>query len=35
VTHIGTVSAATGLRVLDAQGQPLRKLPASFDHFAG
>lgn len=35
VTHIGTVSAATGLRVLDAQGKPLRKLPASFDHFAG
>ena len=35
VTHIGTVSKATGLRVHDAQGQPLQTLPASFDHFAG
>jgi thiamine-monophosphate kinase len=35
VTRIGTVSAATGLRVQGAQGQVLHALPASFDHFAG
>ena len=34
VTHIGTVSATTGLRVHDAQGRPLARMPASFDHFA-
>jgi thiamine-monophosphate kinase len=33
VTRIGTIKAAPGLAVLDASGQPLRELPAGFDHF--
>jgi thiamine-monophosphate kinase len=33
VTHIGTIEAAPGLAVQDASGQPLRELPAGFDHF--
>lgn len=34
VTRIGTITAAPGLRLLDAQGQAPRPLPPSFDHFA-
>lgn len=34
VTRIGTITATPGLRLLDAQGQALRQLPPSFDHFA-
>jgi thiamine-monophosphate kinase len=33
VTRIGAIDAAPGLAVLDASGQPLRELPAGFDHF--
>ena len=33
VTRIGTVSAEPGLRLLDAQGQPVEHRYASFDHF--
>lgn len=34
VTRIGQVEAAPGLRLLDAQGQPVENRFASFDHFA-
>lgn len=34
VTRIGRVDAAPGLRLLDAQGLPLLRQFASFDHFA-
>ena len=33
VTRIGTVSAEPGLRLVDAQGQPVAHRYASFDHF--
>ncbi|MDP3228620.1 MAG: thiamine-phosphate kinase [Acidovorax sp.] len=33
VTRIGTVSAEPGLRLVDAQGQPVQHRYASFDHF--
>ncbi|QYJ20839.1 thiamine-phosphate kinase [Achromobacter sp. ES-001] len=33
VTRVGHTLAQPGLRVLDAQGQPLADLPAGFDHF--
>lgn len=33
VTRIGHTSAATGLRLWNAHGQPVSHLPASFDHF--
>jgi thiamine-monophosphate kinase len=33
VTRIGTVDAEPGLRLVDAQGQPLRRHLAGFDHF--
>jgi len=33
VTRIGTITAASGLTVLDAQGQALPCLPRGFDHF--
>ena len=35
VTRIGRIDAELGLRLLDAQGQPLPQRYASFDHFAG
>ena len=34
VTRIGVVEAAPGLRLIDAQGQPVAQRYASFDHFA-
>jgi thiamine-monophosphate kinase len=34
VTRVGRVEAAPGLRVVDAQGQPVNVRAASFDHFA-
>lgn len=34
VTRIGRIEAQPGLRVLDAQGQPLAQRFAGFDHFA-
>jgi thiamine-monophosphate kinase len=34
VTRIGTITAAPGLRLLDAQGQPRAGRFAGFDHFA-
>jgi thiamine-monophosphate kinase len=34
VTRIGTVTAARGLQLVDAQGNPLPNTFASFDHFA-
>lgn len=34
VTRIGQIDAAPGLRLLDAQGQPLPNTYRSFDHFA-
>jgi thiamine-monophosphate kinase len=34
VTRVGTVDAAPGLRITDAQGQPLQLNLQSFDHFA-
>ena len=34
VTRIGLVQARPGLRLVDAQGQPVRQRYASFDHFA-
>ncbi len=34
VTRIGQVEAAAGLRLFDAQGQPLHRQDTSFDHFA-
>jgi thiamine-monophosphate kinase len=33
VTRIGRIEAEPGLRVVDAQGQPLQRRFASFDHF--
>lgn len=33
VTRVGHTLAQPGLRLLDAQGQPLADLPAGFDHF--
>jgi hypothetical protein len=33
LTHIGHVTAGTGLVVRDERGVPLAKLPRSFDHF--
>lgn len=33
VTRIGTVLAEPGLRLVDAQGQPVEHRYASFDHF--
>ena len=34
VTRIGRITAETGLRVLDPQGQPINRRFASFDHFS-
>jgi len=34
VTRIGRIEAASGVRMLDAAGQPLARQFASFDHFA-
>ena len=34
VTRIGRIAAEPGLRLLDAQGQPITRRFASFDHFA-
>jgi thiamine-monophosphate kinase len=34
VTRIGRIDAQPGLRVVDAQGQPLKNAFRSFDHFA-
>ena len=34
VTRIGRIEAASGVRLLDAAGQPLARQFASFDHFA-
>ena len=34
ITRIGRIDAATGLRLIDAQGQPVANRFASFDHFA-
>lgn len=34
VTRIGQIDAACGLRLVDAQGQPVPNTYASFDHFA-
>jgi len=34
VTRIGCIEAAPGLRLVDAQGQPVAQRYASFDHFA-
>jgi thiamine-monophosphate kinase len=34
VTRIGTISASTGLQLLDAQGLPLNRRFVSFDHFS-
>ncbi len=34
VTRIGTIEATPGLRLVDANGQPLNARYASFDHFA-
>ena len=34
VTRIGQIETASGLRLHDAQGQPLARRHASFDHFA-
>ena len=34
VTRIGQIEAAPGLRLLDAEGQPLARRFGSFDHFA-
>ena len=34
VTRIGRIEAEPGMRLLDAQGQPLERSFASFDHFA-
>jgi thiamine-monophosphate kinase len=34
VTRIGRITADTGLRLLDPQGQPITRRFASFDHFA-
>lgn len=34
VTRIGSIEAEPGLRLVDAQGQPVERAYASFDHFA-
>ena len=34
VTRIGRITAGSGLRVLDPQGQPINRRFASFDHFS-
>jgi thiamine-monophosphate kinase len=34
VTRIGRITAESGLRVLDPQGQPINRRFASFDHFS-
>jgi thiamine-monophosphate kinase len=34
VTRLGRIEAAPGLRLLDADGHPLERRYASFDHFA-
>ena len=34
VTRIGRIEATSGLRLIDAQGQPVSNRFASFDHFA-
>ena len=34
ITRIGQIDAETGLRLVDAQGQPVANTYASFDHFA-
>jgi thiamine-monophosphate kinase len=34
ITRIGQIDAETGLRLVDAQGQPVANTFASFDHFA-
>ena len=34
VTRIGTITAESGLRLLDAQGRPVARRFAGFDHFA-
>ena len=34
ITRIGRIDAATGLRLVDARGQPVANRFASFDHFA-
>ncbi len=34
VTRIGRITADSGLRVLDSQGQPINRRFASFDHFS-
>jgi thiamine-monophosphate kinase len=34
VTRIGRIEAEPGLRLVDAQGQPVVQRYASFDHFA-
>jgi len=34
VTRIGVIEAASGLRLVDATGQPVHRRFASFDHFA-
>ena len=35
VTRIGQIEGTSGLRLVDAAGQPLTQRFASFDHFAG
>jgi len=35
VTRIGCIDAEPGLRVVDAQGRPLARRFAGFDHFGG
>ena len=34
VTRIGRITAESGLRVMDPQGQPINRRFASFDHFS-
>ena len=34
VTRIGRITAESGLRLLDSQGQPITRRSSSFDHFA-
>jgi len=34
VTRIGRITAESGLRLLDSQGQPITRRFSSFDHFA-
>lgn len=35
VSRVGSIVAAPGLRVVDAQGQALTRIPGGFDHFGG